>query len=197
MNYPTKKPVITNNDESNNKRSKIKTFSNRGMNLEKDINTTNTYYLETDKAIIHKKPTPVRIVKVDYPARKAAKITEAYYTEASTTDYNGIYKGKYIDFEAKESMSKTAFPFSSIHPHQIKHLQACLNHGAIAFVILRMVILDSTYLIKADEFIDFYNNTDRKSLPISWILEHGHIIEYSYVKPCDYLKTVDKVYNLD
>lgn len=75
-----------------------KNFSNRGMSLEKDINQSNTYYLNEDIAVIHKKPTPVTIVKVDYPARNKAKITEAYYAESSTTDYNGIYKGKYIDF---------------------------------------------------------------------------------------------------
>ena len=174
-----------------------KNFSNRGMSLEKDINQSNTYYLNEDIAVILKKPTPVTIVKVDYPARNKAKITEAYYAESSTTDYNGIYKGKYIDFEAKESRSETAFPFSSIHPHQIKHLAACLRHGAIAFIILRMVLLNETYLIKAEDFVDYYYTTKRKSLPYDWIKTNGHLIDYKYMIPCDYLKTVDKVYELE
>ena len=92
MNYP--------NAKSAKEVTHQKSFSNRGMSLEKDINQSNTYYLDEDKAVIHKKPTPVTIVKVDYPARNKAKITEAYYAESSTTDYNGIYKGYYIDFEA-------------------------------------------------------------------------------------------------
>ena len=87
--------------------------SNRGMSLEDDINRTNRYYLTEDTAVIHKKPTPITIVKVDYPKRSAARITEAYFRVASTTDYNGIYLGKYIDFEAKECESATSFPFSS------------------------------------------------------------------------------------
>ena len=74
-------------------------YSNRGMTLEEDINVTNNDYLLTDTAIIHKKPTPINIVKVDYPSRNKAKITEAYFKLPSTTDYNGIYKNKYIDFE--------------------------------------------------------------------------------------------------
>ena len=66
--------------------------SNRGMSLEADINAANNYYLATGQAVIHKKPTPIQIVNVSYPARSAAKITEAYFRQASTTDYNGIYK---------------------------------------------------------------------------------------------------------
>ena len=45
-----------------------KTFhNNRGMNLENDINLSNQYYVDTTQAFIYKKPTPIKIVKVDYP----------------------------------------------------------------------------------------------------------------------------------
>ena len=64
--------------------------TNRGMRLEADLNDTNKYYRECDKALIYKKPTPVQVVRVDYPARNKAKIVEAYYKTPSTTDYNGI-----------------------------------------------------------------------------------------------------------
>lgn len=188
MNYPTKKKENSINSISNKSRL--------GMSLENDINSTNTTYLDEDKAIIYKKPTPIKIVNVDYRSRNTAKIVEAYYSEPSTTDYNGIYKGRYIDFEAKECISKTSFPFTSIHKHQIKHLERCLNHGAIAFIILRMTSFNETYLIKASDFLDFYKGESRKSLPYDWIKEHGTIIEYKYSKPCDYLQTVDKVYKL-
>lgn len=95
----------------------------RGMSLENDLNDSNAYYCNCDRALIHKKPTPIQVVKVDYPERSAAKITEAYYKTPSTTDYNGIYRGRAIDFEAKETRQKTSFPFKSIHPHQIEHLK--------------------------------------------------------------------------
>jgi len=115
MNYPNSKKNISENH------AKV-SAANRGRALEDEINEMNSYYLKNDIAIIHKKPTPITVVKVDYPKRTAAKITEAYYKLPSTTDYNGIYKNRYVDFEAKECRSRTAFPFSSIHPHQIEHL---------------------------------------------------------------------------
>ena len=102
INYPNgKKRIIQDH---------VTDTSRRGMALETDINTTNTYYLDRDIAVIHKKPTPVQIVHVDYPERSHAKITEAYFKIPSTTDYNGVYREKYLDFEAKECASKTSFP---------------------------------------------------------------------------------------
>lgn len=166
----------------------------RGMTLESDINTTNNWYLDQDVAVIHKKPTPITIVKVDYPKRSAAKITEAYFKLPSTTDYNGIYRGKYLDFEAKECASKTSFPLKSLHPHQVKHLNSVIKHGAIAFLIVRFTIYDETYYIPAERVIGFWNSSDRHSIPYTWFQENGYLIPTSYVAPVDYLKIVDQLY---
>ncbi len=187
MKYPNGKKV--------DKTVKFKNTANRGMSLEDDINTSNRYYLDYDFAVIHKKPTPITLVHVDYAERSKTKITEAYFKEPSTTDYNGIYKGKYIDFEAKESHSKTSFPFTSIHIHQINHLKAVSRHGAIAFIIIRFTALNTDYLIKADDFISFYETTDRRSLPVSWIKDNGYEIISNYMCPCDYIKLIDKVFD--
>src|SRR5690554_2950891 len=108
MNYPNGKKRSV--QLSRNLNSHKQSYSNRGMSLEEDINVTNQYYLTHDICVIHKKPTPVQIVKVDYPKRSAAVIKEAYFKQASTTDYNGLYKGHYLDFEAKETRNKTSFP---------------------------------------------------------------------------------------
>jgi len=189
MNYPNGKKHSINDKKVANK-------SRLGMSLENDINISNKFYLDRDLAVIHKKPTPITIVKVDFPARSRAKITEAYFKLPSTTDYNGIFKGKYIDFEAKECNSDTSFPFTSIKAHQIKHLENVLKHGAIAFLIIRMSKFDEDYLINAKEFISFYRNASRKSLPYEWIKENGYLISSSYQNPCDYLSVVEKVYKL-
>ena len=181
MNYPNKK-------EHTNK-TYIE-YGNRGMTLESDINNSNKYYLENDIAVIYKKPTPIKAVKVDYSKNK---ITEGYYEIPSTTDYNGIYKGKYIDFEAKETKSKTSFPINNIHKHQIKHLVKVIEHGGISFIIIRFTTLNKTFLIFTKDFINYFENNIKKSIPLSYIEEKGFLIKDGYNPIVDYLNIIDRV----
>ena len=81
-------------------------FANRGMALENDINETNKYYREYDIALVYKKPTPIRITKTNY---QNMRVTDGFFECPSTLDYNGVYKGYYIEFDAKETRSKTSF----------------------------------------------------------------------------------------
>lgn len=183
MNYP--------NGIKKREKDNIISYKNRGMTLENELNSSNEYYREIDKAYIYKKPTPVKITKVDYPSRDKATIKEAFFTIPSTTDYNGLYKGKYIDFEAKETKSNTSFALANIHPHQIKHIENIYNHGGIAFLIVRFINLNETYLLTAEKFIYYLNHTTRKSIPIAFFRENAHLIKDGYRPRIDYLKIVD------
>lgn len=174
--------------------SKLKTsYGNRGMSLENELNLTNEYYKSLDKAYIYKKPTPIKITKVDYPSRDKAVIKEAFFTVPSTTDYNGIYKGKYIDFEAKETKSKTSFSLNNIHPHQIEHLKNIYRHNGIAFLIVRFTQLNETYLLQIKDLMFYIKNTTHKSIPLSFFKENGYLIEDGYNPRIDYLKIVDEI----
>lgn len=183
INYPNKK---------NGRVSTLKIFANRGMNLEDSINITNQYYLDTGRAVIHKKPTPIQIVKMDY--ENGARIIDAYFKSPSTTDYNGVYNGKYLDFEAKETQNKTSFPFHNIGEHQLMHLDAVLKQGAIAFLIISFTKLNEVYFLDARYVLDYYKNNDRKSIPYSYIKEKGHFIKQGYYARIDYLDVVDEFY---
>ena len=167
-------------------------YSNRGMGLEDDINATNEYYLNQDIAVIYKKPTPITIHRVDYKSRNDAVIKEAYFKTPSTTDYNGIYKDKYIDFEAKETKNKTSFPLSNIHNHQINHLKNITKHGGIGFIIVRFSHLNQTYYLSCKKLLEFIDKEKRKSIPIDYFKQNGYLIKEGLRPRLDYLKFIDK-----
>ena len=163
---------------------------NRGMTLEQDINDTNLYYRNNDIAIIYKKPTPITINKVDYKSRKDAVIKEAHFIIPSTTDYNGIYQGLYIDFEAKETR-KNYFPLANIHKHQIEHLRKIRKCGGIGFIIVRFTLSNKTYLLEIDKLDIFLDNNKRKSIPEEYFIKEGFLIKQGYNPYLDYLKIID------
>ena len=167
-------------------------YANRGMFLEHIINNANTYYLSKDIAVIYKKPTPIKVLNVAYRSSKTTLIDKAVFSETSTLDYNGIYKGKYIEFDAKECKNSTSFPLSNIKPHQIEHIKNVMRHNGIVFLIIFMN--NKFYLLKGDSLIDFIDNNDRKSIPYEYIEKKGYIIKEGYMPRIDYIKAIDEAY---
>ena len=165
-------------------------YANRGMTLEEDINLTNDYYNSLNIALVYKKPTPIKVVQVEYPKNK---IKEAYFNEPSTLDYNGIYKGKYIEFDAKETTSKTSFPLSNIHKHQMKHIERVLYFGGVSFLIVRFVPLNLTYFLLGEDIITFEEKYHRKSIPLDFFKKYGFLIDLKYSPRLDYIKILDIV----
>jgi recombination protein U len=158
------------------------------MILETDINETNKYYLIHDIALIYKKPTPIKVVRVEYPKNV---IREAYFSEPSTLDYNGIYKGKYIEFDAKETQSKTSFPLFNVHKHQIEHIRKVLKFGGIPFLIVRFTLLNETYILLGCDLVKFMEDYDRKSIPYDYFKKNGFLLELKYTPRLDYIKIID------
>lgn len=178
-----------------NKKSKLElsiSSANRGMSLEEDINISNEHYKEKGIALITKRPTPINIVKVDYS--KGAKIVDAYFEKQSTTDYNGVYKGRYIDFEAKSTKNKTSFPLSNITSHQIEHLKRVIAQGGIAFFIIYFDSLDLTYLLDASFIINFFEHEERKSIPLDIFKKEGIEIKRGFSPRLYYIDAVNEKY---
>lgn len=176
MNYP-------NNIKKHNQ--KLVTYDNRGMDLENLINKTNEHYLDINRALIYKKPTPIGIVEGNYK-----KITNAYFKAPSTLDYNGIYKGKYIEFEAKETKCKTSFPLKNIHDHQINHIRKVLEHNGICFIIISMNSLN--YLLNGPDFLNYIDNKERKSIEYDYIKNTGYLLRETY-NGLNYLDIIDNI----
>ena len=196
FNYPNGKKFnnlnkLIKEDKSINLKAS-RTAANRGMNLEESINLSNDFYIENNIALITKRPTPINVVKVDYS--KGCKIVDAYFEKQSTTDYNGLYKTKYVDFEAKVTKSKTSFPLANIYKHQIQHLKRVLLLGGIAFFIIQFDFYDEVYVLDANYIIDFYENGDRKSIPYPVVKEKGILVKQGFIPRLAYLDAVDKLY---
>lgn len=86
---------------------------NRGMAFEATINLVNQLYKSRKIAIINKRPTPVKVLK-----SKGTKVLSGYFEEKSTVDYDGVYRGRPIYFEAKSVQTVTRFDLSNLHQHQ-------------------------------------------------------------------------------
>lgn len=162
--------------------------ANRGMDLEYLINVTNEYYLDHDIAYIYKKPTPIGIVKVNY---KLKKIEEAYFEKASTLDYNGLYNGYYIEFDAKVTHHKNYFPISNVSLHQIKHIRNIIKGKGIVFLLI--MINDEYYVFDGKDFIEFLDHETHKSIPYEYIRKKGYELKYNFNKGLDYLSVIDNL----
>lgn len=170
------------------KSNKFTFYGNRGMTLEEDINLTNEYYKEKKIALIYKKPIPIKVLKIN---ETKTRIQDAFYEKKSTLDYNGIYKEKYIEFDAKETNNKTSFPLSNIHNHQIEHIKNILEYKGITFLIVRFNLLNKTYILMGEKLIDFINKENRKSIPINYFEENCQEIKLKYSPRLDYLNIID------
>ena len=167
-------------------------YGSRGMSLEERINQSNQYYLANQLAVIHKKPTPIQVVKVDYPKRSAARITEAYYRQASTTDYNGVYQGHYLDFEAKETQNKQSFPLSNLKDHQVQHMKACHDQGGLVFLLVSFKKLDQVYLLSYPALAAYLKANAKQSIPISYFDQAAYRCPTGALPMIDYLQAVDQ-----
>ena len=168
------------------------TYANRGMILESDINITNEYYKNENIALINKKPTPIKVVKTTYDR---TKIIEAFFEKPTTLDYSRIYKEKYIEFDAKETNSKTSFSLNNIHKHQLEYIRRLILLKGITFLIIRFISLNKTYILMGKDLISFIDNNTRKSIPISYFTEKGYEIKLKYSPRLDYLEIIDKLLN--
>lgn len=162
-------------------------YGNRGMDLENLVNMACERYIENDVAIIYKKPTPIQIVKYDYQKKR---IIDAFYKSESTLDYNGIYKGYYIEFDAKNTNS-ASLPLANIAEHQITHIKRIIKHKGICFLLI--MIKDECFLLKGEILLNFIKEESRKSIPYNYIKKNGIKLEYSYLKGIDFIKGIEEI----
>ena len=159
------------------------------MDLEYLIEQANDYYTLNDIAYIYKKPTPIGVTKVAYSA-KGKRIEDGFYKTPSTLDFNGLYNGYYVEFDAKVTQNKTSFPISNVHDHQIKHIRNINKHGGIVFLVIAMN--NKYFLLMGNTFLEFLDKEKRKSIPYEYLLNNAYEIKLG-LKGLDYLSTLNKI----
>ncbi len=183
-NYPNNKKSLKNQEILSN-------LNKRGLDFEDEINRANDYYLSNDIAHIYKKPTPIKVLKVKNTNEnftKKTKIIDAFFEKKSTTDYNGIYKGRYIDFEVKESKDKSFNLKVNLHDHQKEHLYAVSRHGGIAFLIINMKKYGKIFIVEITKI-----NENQEKLDYEFLQDYGYEIKQDSTIYLDYLKIVDSL----
>ncbi len=120
-------------------------------------------------------------------------IEEAYFQEKSTTDYVGIYKGKYIDFECKETIHDSV-PYSMIREQQYRHLESIISLGGIGFFLVSFRKYQEVYLIKAQIIIDKTKEKKHPGFKREFFIENGVQVKRSYRPPYLLLDAIDEAF---
>lgn len=168
------------------------TQSNRGMGLEELLNVTNETYCNRGMAVVQKVPTPVKVTK-----SKGSIILKGFFEAKSTVDYYGVYNGRSLQFEAKQTKEKQRFPLDNVHPHQVEHMRGCMKQGAVTFVVLEFSSLHEIFFVPGKMIVDAWDKAKegaRKSIPYQDINVMCYLIKPGRGVPLDYLAIVDKLH---
>lgn len=165
----------------------------RGMGFEGLIEYSNQIYLQRDIAVINKRPTPVKVINMT-----GGRITYAVFEKPSTVDFDGIYKGRPIQFEAKSTQELTRFDLKNVEQHQVDHLARCHKHGGICFLLIEFAKHGTVYLIPYETFLHYWYNRKpgvkgTQSISLSDMEVNAYEVREGHV-PVDFLEVVDRIW---
>lgn len=164
---------------------------NKGVSLEHTINQSNEIYQQKSRALITKRPTPIQVLK-----SKGKHIISGLYVKKSTVDYEGIYNGYAVAFEAKSTMNLNSFPLKNIREHQVLYLEQAEKMGAVCFFLLEFRSLNTVYLLSfnfVNEYIKNAYQGGRKSIPLDDCTLYGYKVHTQKEIPLDYLPYIDEL----
>ena len=154
--------------------AKNRSYANRGMDLEREIDKVNERYSSLNVAAVIKIPTPIRIIS------KVGGMVKGFTESGYCVDYIGAIEGGHtIAFDAKETKGKS-LPLKNIHEHQYYMMMEWENVGATTFILVHFKDLGEYYRLPFGVLDDAWvvmENGGKKSIPIKTFIEHGMLIE--------------------
>ncbi|MBJ8054897.1 Holliday junction resolvase RecU [Bacillus cereus] len=164
---------------------------NRGMAFEKLINLSNEMYQRGGVALINKCPTPVKVLK-----SAGGRVLNGFYEAKSTVDYDGVYKGRAVAFEAKSTQSLTRFDLSNIAQHQLDYLEKAEKMGAVCFFLIEFSKDQTVFLVPASVVQSYvrmsHQPNGKKSISRADFDVYGYLVEQTERAPVDYLQYIDE-----
>ncbi len=164
---------------------------NRGMAFEHLLNIVNKQYDNKGIAIINKRPTPVKVLR-----SKGTRVLSGFYEGKSTVDYDGIYQGRAIAFEAK-SVGERRFDLKNVQAHQLAYLEKVAKNGAIAFFLVEIRPEQRVYYVPLQMMQGYVKRAQdggRKSIPLDELEVYATEVTKGRGVPLDYLAVVDKLH---
>ncbi|PFB24074.1 Holliday junction resolvase RecU [Bacillus cereus] len=164
---------------------------NRGMHFEKLINLSNEMYQRGGVALINKRATPVKVLK-----SAGGRVLNGFYEAKSTVDYDGVYKGRAVAFEAKSTQSLTRFDLSNIAQHQLDYLEKAEKMGAVCFFLIEFSKDQTVFLVPASVVQSYvrmsHQPNGKKSISRADFDIYGYLVEQTERAPVDYLQYIDE-----
>ena len=166
---------MTVKDKTKEVKKKSTSHVNRGMKFEKLIQNKCDKLRAEGIALISKVPTDWVVTRI------GGKIVSGFpRAESCFVDFIGIYKGKAIALECKETKNKTSFPFSNIKDTQIEFLDKWTELGGLGYYIIRFEENKKVFLVSSENMHKCINTIDRKSVPYGDCVESEDFIEIDY-----------------
>lgn len=166
-------------------------LGNRGMAFEKLINLSNEMYQREGVALINKRATPVKVLK-----SAGGRVLNGFYEAKSTVDYDGVYKGRAVAFEAKSTEKDTRFDLKNIAQHQLDYLAKAEKMGAICFFLIEFSKDKSVFAVPLSVIQSYvrmsHQPKGKKSIPRADFDIYGYLVEQTERAPIDYLQYVDE-----
>lgn len=139
----------------------VNLYKNKGMYIESLVEKTIDYINNKDIGLFEKRNIPINIYSV-----KGNKI-EAYLKEKSLVDFCGVFNGKHIEFETKQT-DKDFFKFNLFKKHQLNYLIKSNKHKSLSFLIIHFYVYDKTFAIEINQLKDIYNKFKSKPIPLTF-----------------------------
>ena len=144
--------------------------TNKGMFIECLVEKTISFFNENKIGCFEKRHLPIAVCSIN-KNKVIGKLKQK-----STVDFCGIYLGKHIEFETKQT-DKDYFNFNLFKEHQIKYLIDTSLMGGISFVIIHFFKMDKSFAISIDDLIKLKDKFQFKNISYEYFKKNYFCLE--------------------